>query len=72
MIVKLEDLLRRRSMISQVVRREELIAAPGLREACRILFGEQAEAKLEEYIAATIPDQEAKSPASLETAAVTS
>jgi alpha-glycerophosphate oxidase/glycerol-3-phosphate dehydrogenase len=49
MIVKLEDFLRRRSKIEQVVRREDILAAPGLREACDILFGEQAEAKLAEY-----------------------
>ncbi|MGZ6143928.1 MAG: glycerol-3-phosphate dehydrogenase/oxidase, partial [Myxococcales bacterium] len=49
MVVKLEDFLRRRSKIALVVRREEIRAAPGLREACRILFGDDAEAKLREY-----------------------
>ncbi|GAB5379108.1 MAG: glycerol-3-phosphate dehydrogenase [Aliiglaciecola sp.] len=51
MITKLEDFLRRRSKISLVVRQEDILSAPGLREACEILFGEQAEAKLQEYIA---------------------
>lgn len=51
MVVKLDDFLRRRSKISLVVRREALQQAPGLREACRILFGDQAEARLAEYFA---------------------
>ena len=50
MVVKLEDFMRRRSKIELVVRREDLVAAPGLREACQILFGEQAEARLAEYL----------------------
>lgn len=50
MVVKLEDFLRRRSKIALVVRREEIRAAPGLREACRILFGEeQVVEKIAEY-----------------------
>ncbi len=50
MVTKLEDFLRRRSKISLVVRHEDVLAAPGLKEACDILFGEEAEAKLQEYI----------------------
>ncbi len=49
MIVKLEDFLRRRSKISLVMRREELTKAEGLREACRIFFGSDADARWEEY-----------------------
>ena len=49
MVVKLEDFLRRRSKISLVVRREEIRRAAGLREACRIFFGDEADAKIEEY-----------------------
>lgn len=49
MVTKLEDFLRRRSKISLVVRHENVINAPGLKEACSILFGEQAEKKLQEY-----------------------
>ena len=48
-IVKLEDFLRRRSKISQVVRTEDLRKAPGLREASKILFEDQADEKYEEY-----------------------
>ena len=55
MITKLEDFLRRRSKISLVVSREDVINAPGLKEACKILFGDQADAKLQEYIDATAP-----------------
>jgi glycerol-3-phosphate dehydrogenase len=49
MVVKLDDFLRRRSKIALVVRREEIRRAAGLREACRILFGDEADAKLAEY-----------------------
>jgi glycerol-3-phosphate dehydrogenase len=49
MVTKLDDFLRRRSKISLVVREEDILAAPGLKEACKILFGEQADAKLQEY-----------------------
>jgi glycerol-3-phosphate dehydrogenase len=51
MVVKLDDFLRRRSKIALVVSRERLRNAVGLKEACAILFGEEAEAKLEEYFA---------------------
>ena len=49
MITKLEDFLRRRSKITQVVRDEDIVDAPGLWEACMIFFGDEAEAKLQEY-----------------------
>lgn len=49
MITRLEDFLRRRSKISLVVRHDDVINAPGLHEACRLFFGDQAEAKLVEY-----------------------
>ena len=50
MIVKLEDFMRRRSKIEQVLRWEDIKEAPGLREACEILFGEDAEPRLREYL----------------------
>jgi glycerol-3-phosphate dehydrogenase len=53
MITKLEDFLRRRSKIELVISREDIINAPGVVEACKILFGDQADAKLQEYIDAT-------------------
>jgi glycerol-3-phosphate dehydrogenase len=59
MVTKLEDFLRRRSKISLVLPREDIINAPGLREACKILFGDQAESKLNEYIEATESDAHA-------------
>lgn len=52
MIVKLEDFLRRRSKIAQLIRQEELRNTPGLLEACRILFGDQAREKFDEYFRA--------------------
>jgi glycerol-3-phosphate dehydrogenase len=55
MIVKLEDFMRRRSKIEQVVRSEAIVEAPGLREACDILFGPQAQERLQEYLAELRP-----------------
>lgn len=51
MITKLEDFLRRRSKIALVERSEDIRRSPGLKDACRLLFGEQAEEKLDEYFA---------------------
>lgn len=50
MIVKLEDFLRRRSKISLVVTHDDLLKSDGLRTACKILFGDLADAKLQEYV----------------------
>ncbi|MBT4521453.1 MAG: glycerol-3-phosphate dehydrogenase/oxidase [Halieaceae bacterium] len=50
MIVKLEDFMRRRSKIEFVVRRQEIARAPGLVEACEILFGDEAQERLQEYL----------------------
>jgi glycerol-3-phosphate dehydrogenase len=49
MVTRLEDFLRRRSKIALVLRRDDLAKSPGLREACRILFGDDAERRHEEY-----------------------
>ncbi|HMJ11699.1 MAG TPA: FAD-dependent oxidoreductase [Polyangiaceae bacterium] len=51
MITKLDDFLRRRSKIAQVVSHEALRRAAGVREACRILFGAEADRKYDEYFA---------------------
>ena len=53
MVTKLDDFLRRRSKIALVVSQEELTQAAGLKAACRILFGDEADAKLAEYFAAS-------------------
>ncbi|WCL50302.1 glycerol-3-phosphate dehydrogenase/oxidase [Leptospira sp. GIMC2001] len=49
MVEKLEDFLRRRSKISLIERKETIRSSPGLKEACEILFGNEAKSKLEEY-----------------------
>lgn len=49
MIVTLEDFLRRRSKIALVVDRNTLLNSAGLLAACEILFGQQAQQRLEEY-----------------------
>jgi glycerol-3-phosphate dehydrogenase len=49
MITELSDFLRRRSKIALVIHRDELRRAPGLREACQIFFGDEADAKLAAY-----------------------
>jgi glycerol-3-phosphate dehydrogenase len=51
MIVKLDDFLRRRSKISLVLSREKLAQSRGLREAALLLFGGDADARVEEYFA---------------------
>jgi glycerol-3-phosphate dehydrogenase len=51
MVTKLEDFLRRRSKIALIARQEDIRRAPGLIEACEILFGDQAQAKFDEYFA---------------------
>lgn len=50
MVTKLEDFLRRRSKISLVLKKEDIIKSPGLAEACNVLFEDKAEEKLREYI----------------------
>jgi glycerol-3-phosphate dehydrogenase len=49
MIVKLDDFLRRRSKIALVERHEVIRHSPGLMDACHILFGDQAQARHDEY-----------------------
>lgn len=45
MVVRLEDFLRRRSLIALTVRHQALERSSGLREACELLFGRQAAAE---------------------------
>jgi len=49
MITKLEDFLRRRSKISLVSRQETIQKSDGLLEACKILFGDEAKMRFDEY-----------------------
>ncbi|MDT8878351.1 FAD-dependent oxidoreductase [Halomonas saccharevitans] len=56
MVTRLEDFLRRRSKISLVVPEHTIRRSPGLREACDILFDDQAEARLQEYLATASPE----------------
>ncbi len=49
MITRLEDFLRRRSKIALIERTETIRQAPGLHEACHILFGDEAEQRMAEY-----------------------
>ncbi len=51
MITKLEDFLRRRSKIALIAPKAQIVRAPGLMEACRILFGDDAQNKFDEYFA---------------------
>jgi glycerol-3-phosphate dehydrogenase len=51
MIVKLDDFLRRRSKIALVVTEEALREAPGLHQACQLLFGAAARQRYDEYFA---------------------
>ncbi|MBT4267903.1 MAG: glycerol-3-phosphate dehydrogenase/oxidase [Deltaproteobacteria bacterium] len=49
MVTKLEDFLRRRSKIALIEQKETIKHSAGLLEACEILFGEQAEERMNEY-----------------------
>lgn len=49
MITKLEDFLRRRSKIALIAHKSQIQRAPGLMEACDILFGAHARHKFDEY-----------------------
>lgn len=49
LVVKLEDYLRRRSKLELLVTRDALKRSKGLYEACEKLFGDQAQAKYDEY-----------------------
>ncbi|MBK7687287.1 MAG: glycerol-3-phosphate dehydrogenase/oxidase [Rhodocyclaceae bacterium] len=49
MIVKLDDFLRRRSKIALIMRQEDIKNAPGLMDACEILFEDQAQVRFDEY-----------------------
>ena len=51
MVTRLEDFLRRRSKIALIERQETIKNAPGLKEACELLFGDQADEKIAEYFA---------------------
>ena len=53
MVARLEDFLRRRSKVALVVRHDDIRNAPGVMEACEILFGEHARARYEEYFSET-------------------
>ncbi|MFT5698667.1 MAG: glycerol-3-phosphate dehydrogenase [Desulforhopalus sp.] len=55
MITKLSDFLRRRSKIALIEHRETIRSSAGLLEACQILFGDEANEKLEEYFIETDP-----------------
>ena len=49
MITTLEDFLRRRSKIALVLSYEEIRDAAGIHEACRLLFGDEADKRYAEY-----------------------
>jgi len=55
MVTKLEDFLRRRSKIDLVVPRADVVGSDGLAEVARILFGADAERRLEEYLHTRAP-----------------
>jgi glycerol-3-phosphate dehydrogenase len=57
MITTLEDFLRRRSKIALVLSYEEIRDADGIREACELLFGQDAERRYDEYFT---PEREAE------------
>ncbi len=57
MITTLDDFLRRRSKIALVLSYEDIRDAAGIREACQLLFGDDAERRYQEYFT---PEREAE------------
>jgi glycerol-3-phosphate dehydrogenase len=55
LITKLEDFLRRRSKIELLFSQQELKQSKGLFEACEKLFGEDAQARFDEYFMTNNP-----------------
>lgn len=51
MITTLDDFMRRRSKIDLVVPKADIVGSAGLREVAEILFGDDAERRLQEYLA---------------------
>jgi glycerol-3-phosphate dehydrogenase len=51
MVVTLDDFMRRRSKIDLVVRDRDIVAGEGLREVAEILFGDDAQRRLDAYLA---------------------
>ncbi len=49
MVTKLEDFMRRRSKIELVVPEADVTGSAGLDEVARILFGDDADRRLDEY-----------------------
>jgi glycerol-3-phosphate dehydrogenase len=49
MVTKLEDFLRRRSKIALVMRKADIRKSKGIHDACKILFGKEANKKFKEY-----------------------
>lgn len=55
LVVRLEDFLRRRTSLSQVVRVDALRQSAAIRAACHTLFGDSAEDRWAEWLATTDP-----------------
>ena len=51
MITKLDDFMRRRSKIDLVVPKDDIVGSAGLKEVAEILFGDDADRRLQEYLA---------------------
>ena len=49
MVVDLEDFMRRRSKVEQVVRRSDIINDPGLPELATLFFGDSAGVMMRAY-----------------------
>ena len=55
MVVTLDDFMRRRSKIDLVVRDDDIVSSPGLREVAEILFGDDADRRLADFLATKNP-----------------
>ncbi|MEO5610657.1 MAG: FAD-dependent oxidoreductase [Ornithinibacter sp.] len=62
MIVTLDDFLRRRSKIDLVVCDDDILGSDGLEEVARILFGDDAQRRLDDYLLDKRPEREHRVP----------
>lgn len=62
MIVTLDDFLRRRSKIDLVVCDDDILGSAGLEEVARILFGDDAQRRLDDYLLDKRPEREHRVP----------
>ncbi len=65
MILTLEDFLRRRTLLALTFTKEQLLAAPGIRRVCGMLFGGRADERWDHYVRGAEGPALSKNPAAV-------